>query len=223
MCFSVQIDRNLNRVANRFGAEISRESFLRLNDSKTSNPKMFKVPDEDNRIFPNVHAPVIIKSGDKRILKPMRYRVRPAGSKEEVPSKYNVFNARLDALETRKTWMPLFMNSHALFPFTNFYEWIEHEGKKKLITFKPEDRDIMWAPTLYDVWQSHDGRERIESFALITTDPPPEIERMGHDRCPIFLKEEYIDDWLTPENETRDEVYEMLKEQESVTYSYAWA
>ncbi|MCO4756288.1 MAG: SOS response-associated peptidase family protein, partial [Bacteriovoracaceae bacterium] len=102
-------------------------------------------------------------------------------------------------------------------------EWVVHEGKKKLITFKPGEKDIMWAPALYDVWKSRDGSQTIESFALITNDPPPEIERMGHDRCPIFLKEEYIDDWLSPENETRDEVYEMLNEQESVEYSYAWA
>jgi len=223
MCFSVQIDRDLNRVANRFGAEIDRSAFLRFNEMKEKNPKVFKAPDDKNRIYPNYHAPVIVKAGNKKLLKPMRYRVRPAGSREEVPSKYNVFNARVDALETRKTWQPLFMSTHCLFPFTNFFEWVEHEGKKKLITFMPVDKKIMWAPALYDVWQSRDGSERIESFALITTGPPPEIDEMGHDRCPIFLKEDYIDDWLSPENETRDEVYEMLKEQEAVTYSYAWA
>ncbi|MCO4795582.1 MAG: SOS response-associated peptidase family protein, partial [Bacteriovoracaceae bacterium] len=216
MCFSVQIDRNLNRVANRFGAEVHREAFLRFNELKEQSPKIYKAPDEQNRIFPNYHAPIILKANGKRILKPMRYRVRPQGSSEEVPSKYNLFNARIDALESRKTWQPLFMSTHCLFPFTNFFEWVVHEGKKKLITFKPEEKDIMWAPALYDVWKSRDGNQTIESFALITNDPPPEIERMGHDRCPIFLKEEYIEDWLSPENETRDEVYEMLNEQESV-------
>lgn len=70
------------------------------------------------------------------------------------------------------------MKRHGLLCFERFYEWVEDEHqKKKLITFAP-DRDIIWAPVLWDRWT--EGTDTIESFAMITTDPP-EISLMGHD------------------------------------------
>ncbi|MBF0360653.1 MAG: hypothetical protein HQK49_06565 [Oligoflexia bacterium] len=40
---------------------------------------------------------------------PMRYRIRPAFSKEEIPSRYNLFNARSDSLLTPSK----FLSSHS--------------------------------------------------------------------------------------------------------------
>ena len=111
----------------------------------------------------------------------MRYRVRPNGSKEEVPTKYNVFNARIDSLEIRNTWAPLFMRNHGIVPLTGFYEWVS----------------------------GPDG-------------PPPEIEKMGHDRCPIFLDQEQIDIWLNPKGISKKEIYEILSMKEKVHYNFTW-
>jgi putative SOS response-associated peptidase YedK len=71
-----------------------------------------KAPSDDGRVFSKYFANVIVSENEQRLIKPMRYRVRPNGSKEEVPTKYNVFNARLDSLEIRQTWIPLFMHNH---------------------------------------------------------------------------------------------------------------
>lgn len=158
----------------------------------------------------------------KRIIEPMRYRVRPHGSKEEIPSKFNVFNARIDALEKRKTWSPLFMRNHGIFVFSKFYEWVDHKEEKKLINFFPRNKEMMWAPCLWDSWRSANGMFEFKSFAIITNDPAPEVERMGHDRCPIYLNEEYFNDWLQPEKEDKKEIYEMLGQTEIVTYQYNW-
>jgi putative SOS response-associated peptidase YedK len=194
---------------------------IKHNSKKRARP--FKLPTEDNRIFPNYFADVIVSDGKDRIFEPMRYRVRPNGSREEVPTKFNVFNARIDALEERKTWTPLFMNNHALIPFTNFYEWVlGPNGKPKLITFIPEGRDVMWAPCLWDEWISKDGKIHFKSFAIITDGPPKEIEIMGHDRCPIFINEEYIDEWLNPKSSNKNEIYEILKQKENVKYRWEW-
>lgn len=46
---------------------------------------------------------------------------------------------------------------------------------------------------------------------------------MGHDRCPIFLKEEYVEEWLNPDNNPVEEIYGILKEREKVHYHYRWA
>ena len=233
MCFSVKIDRKLNRVADRFGAEVDKASFESFIKNSQENPTLYKAPDEEDRVYPNYFAPVIVYENNKKILKPKRYQLLPHFSKE---SKYRTinpktkrkkeiptYNARLDSLEKRNAWSPIFMKNHCLFPFVKFFEWVEYQGKKRQIAFYPEKEGIMWAPGIYDSWVSEDGKETIESFALITTDPRPEVQRTGHDRCPVFLKEDYIDDWLRPENETKEEIYEMLGHQEAGAYQYSWA
>ena len=182
-----------------------------------------KLPKEDNRVFSNYFANIIIEEADQRIIKPMRYRVRPAGSKDEIPSKFNVFNARIDSLENRQTWIPLFMKNHGLIPFVSFFEWVKGpDGKPKLIKFFPEGREIMWAPVLYDEWISKDGATYFHSFAIITDGPSPEIERMGHDRCPIFLSADKISSWLNPKGLSKKSVYEILSSREEATFSYSW-
>jgi len=164
---------------------------------------------------------VIVYENGKRVIRPMRYRIRPASSLEEIPSKYNVFNARIDSLEKRKTWKSLFMKNHGLFPFVKFYEWVEDKNrKKKLIQFNPGNRDIMWAPVLFDNWSSKAGEISFSSFALLTDDPPPEIAEQGHDRCPIFLKEDKIDQWLDPTSKSKNDMYRILKDVESVYFDH---
>lgn len=243
MCFSIAVDKNINKLSNYFGAQLSaentrsiqklfmaqkempQEAFEQLLGLKHSKKKVehFKHPAEDGKVFPNYFTSVIVDKNESRLIEEMRYRVRPWGSKEEVPTKFNLYNARLDSLLERKTWQPLFMRNHGIVPFVKFYEWVPGpDHKAKLISFYPDQREIMWAPCLWDEWVSKDGSLSFKSFAIITDDPPPEIEIMGHDRCPIFLKEEFIDSWLNPQKESLKEVLEMLQYKENVEFKYSW-
>jgi putative SOS response-associated peptidase YedK len=244
ICFSIQVDKNISKLSDYFGAKLSAkdaqnfqnlfklqsemdstkfDSLLGIKHSDKKRSMPFKLPGDDGKVFSNYFTNVIVEEKDQRIIRPMRYRVRPHGSKEEIPSKFNVFNARLDSLENRQTWIPLFMKNHGIVPFTSFYEWVKGpDGKPKLISFYPAEREIMWAPVLYDEWISKDGLIQFKSFAIITDGPPPEIEKMGHDRCPIFLNEDQISDWLNPDSLSRKSVYEILSIRENVKYSYKW-
>lgn len=244
MCFSIAVDKNINKLSAYFGAMISIkdshglqnllelqrnmdsaefDSLMGIKHSAKKRSMPFKIPGEDGRVFSNYFTDVIVDEGDKRLIEPMRYRVRPNGSKEEIPSKYNVFNARVDSLETRNTWASLFMKNHGLVPMVSFYEWVAGDnGKPKLINFFPEGRDLMWAPCLWDEWVSKDGKLHFKSFAIITDDPPEEISMMGHDRCPIFLKDDEINSWLNPLKHSKDEIYKLLKHKEKVRYKYSW-
>jgi len=244
ICFSFQFLNDFDFLENRFAASVSVEDFrlfslLAEYEIKTGPEKMkailglkrkpksliFENKMKTQRVFPNSFAPVIVLENEKRLIKPMRYRIRLAGMPEEIPSKYNVFNARVDALEKRQTWKKVFMKQHCLIPFVKFYEWVKDKktGKKVLITFNPGEREIMWAPAVYDEWTSKNGDITFQSFALLTHDPPPEISAQGHDRCPIFFKEEYINDWLSPAGRDKKEIYHMLNKLETVTYSYVFA
>jgi len=238
MCYSVEVEKELLKIRMRFNCELSVEEELKFKDlqnlgsdpawvkeflklKKVSKSNPFKTSDPDGRIYPNYFGYVI--KGKQRSLVPMRYRIRPFGSREEIPAKYNVFNARVDSLILRDTWRPLFGRQHGIFPFKKFYEWVEVEGKKKLISFHSDLHETLWAPCLYDYWENPQMGLGLYSFALITDDPPVEIMRMGHDRCPIFLREDMIDEWLSPVGKSQKDLFEILKNRENVYYQFAWA
>lgn len=244
ICFSIEIDKNISKLSDYFGAMIAPrerellDTLFRMQHERNQtdfclqlglkpHPQKkilpFKVPADDNRLFSNYFTNIIVQDGDERVMKPMRYRVRPRDSREEVPAKYNVFNARIDSLESRQTWIPLFMRNHGVVPFVRFFEWVRGpDGRPKLIAFKAEDREIMWAPCLWDEWVSKDGSIAFKSFAIITDGPPPEIERMGHDRCPIFLLQDQIENWLSPEGHSKKAMYEVLTKKEKVHFQHDW-
>ena len=220
MCYSAMVKQDLKKLENRFGAHTVRVSFDEYDQRSRQNPKKFKPLAENPRIYPNYHAPIILTDGADRIIKPMRYRLRPSWAEEEIPSKYNTFNARLDSLEKRKSWKPIFMKRHGLLVFEKFFEWVvdRETGKKKVISFQPDGRDTMWAPVLWDRWT--DGVDTIESFAIVTTDPPPEVSMMGHDRCPVFMREDRIETWLHPEKTTKKKIYEALNTLEPAYFNW---
>ena len=62
---------------------------------KPTSP-FFKEAGNNSRIYPGYSAPVIVWENGTRQIRPMRYRVRPHGSAEEIPARFNVFNAGLD-------------------------------------------------------------------------------------------------------------------------------
>jgi len=222
MCFSVEIIRDLNFLAKEFDAKIDKSSFLDLKKLSDKNPKEFKLPNEENRIFPNVFAPVLVRPINERVILPMRYRIRPVGSKEEIPSKYNLYNARMDSLLTRSTWSKILQNNRGIVPFRRFFEWVKTDGpKKKLGVFSPIGMDYMWAACLTNEWVSPDEKFSLKTFAIITDEPPDEVLRAGHDRCPLFLKRDLIEDWISPKTKNNGKILEMLKEKEKVKYSFS--
>lgn len=220
MCFSVEMEKDLAKLCRLFQAEIDQYSFSKIQSMLQQKPEnFFQNQSHSSRLFPNGIAPIIVKEGSKRVIRPMRYRVRPEFSKEEVPSQYNLFNARRDSLFSRKTWSQLILKQHGLFVFTHFYEWVEHQQKKKLVRFFPEGRELMWAPVIYSHFKDNNFLE-FNSFALITDDPPLEILELGHDRCPLFMKENQIESWLNARDLNPQKLQLLFDQKEDIHYGH---
>ena len=124
MCYSILVQQDLKILERQFGAVPVRTQFEHYERLSALDPRQYKPLTNHSRIYPNYFAPVITSRKDTNWILPMRYRVRPAGSIEEIPTKYNVFNARLDSLTSRRTWSGLFGKHHGLLAFTEFYEWV---------------------------------------------------------------------------------------------------
>lgn len=161
-----------------------------------SAPLTEDVSMRDEQVFQYSYCPVITSRSGQNIISLKRYQLKPRHAKADAPSHINMFNARRDALLTRPSWQPLYGKNHGLVVMKGFYEWVPHPdtGKAAIIRFFPDDGTAMWVPCLYDRWQG-DGYH-IDSFAVITDEPPKEIDQAGHDRCPIYPSWQYIDSWL---------------------------
>ncbi len=138
-------------------------------------------------------------------------------------------NARRDSLE--KFWREQFGHHHALAVVDSFYENVKlhaverrepapgEEAKNVVLHFKPQPAQTMLVACIWSHWT--DPKEPdVCGFAAITDEPPPEIAAVGHDRCPINIKRENVDAWLTPEGRSAQELHAILSDRELPYYQH---
>lgn len=172
---------------------------------------------DDYRIFPLYFGPLIIEDAGKRLIVPARFRILQKNG-TEIPNDFQVFNARRDSLQDKKTWKPLFGAQHGILPFDAFYEKVEmKDGSIAELEFTPRDQDGMHAACVYQI-SDHPELGKIVSYALLTDTPPRDVAEAGHDRCPIFIADRVIDKWLNPKGQSQGELDALLDEKESTHY-----
>jgi putative SOS response-associated peptidase YedK len=176
----------------------------KLADLRRTEPR-----EEDDRIFPGHYAPVLLMQDGRRVVKPMRYQCRPAGTPAFYDTRFpGTYNARRDSLGG--FWKELFGYSHGLMLMTAFYENVGRhrvEGRElaageraenMVLEFKPQPEQEMLVACLWSRWTAP-GEPDLLSCAAITDDPPPEVAAAGHDRCIVPIRAENIDAWLGPD------------------------
>lgn len=199
----------------------------KLADLRRSTPE-----DRDSRIYPGVHAPVLLVENGQRVLKPMRYQCRPAGRPASYDSRYpGTYNARRDNLEG--FWRGQFGHSHGVIACQAFYEIVSRhqaEGRElavgeaeqnTVLEFRPQSGQLMLLACLVSHWQR--GDESLWSFAAITDEPPAEVAAAGHDRCVIPLKPEHLDAWLNPDPRDLGALHAILDDRERPHYEHRMA
>lgn len=164
-------------------------------------------PARDDRIFPDWYAPVLVEEGGARIVRPMRYHLRPAGMNPSIDRTKTgqvsgTYNARRDNLT--RFWRHQFGHTQALMVASVFYENVDDgQGGSMELQFTPRTGEDMLIACLWSHWTDPTGESPdLDSFAAITDAPEPEVAAAGHDRTIINLKPEHVDAWLAPGGDT---------------------
>jgi len=178
---------------------------------------------DDNRIFPGVYCPVLVVENGQRVVKPMRYQCRIAGTPALYDRKFpGTYNARRDNLEG--FWRRQFGYSHGLIVADRFYENVEINGKNQRLEFVPRTGDPMLIACLWSHWTDPTGAEPdLLSFAAITDEPEPEVAAAGHDRTIINIKPEHVDAWLSPTPGDLAALYAIFDDKQHPFYEHALA
>jgi putative SOS response-associated peptidase YedK len=228
----VNAERSLNEKETKRAREEVRIATGKIAalSSKLSGLRSIEPNSEDNRIFPLVHAGVIIRREGENLLTPMRYFCRPAGKPAYYDRQFpGLYNARRDNLE--KFWGEQFGSHHAIMVVESFYENVklhtmQHRELKPgereqnvVLQFKPEPAQTMYIACLWSHWTGPKEPDQ-RGFAAITDEPPADVAAAGHDRCVINLKPEHVEAWLTPENRSRKELQALLSDRAVPVYQH---
>ena len=115
-----------------------------------------------------------------------------------IPGKANpILNARVETAKIRPTFKDDWAKHRCVVPASYYYEW-EHltdpagrtkTGSKYLI--QPKGASVTWLCGLYRF------ENEMPVFVILTKDADDEI-RFIHDRMPLIMPDELVDEWIKP-------------------------
>ena len=190
--------------------------------AKLGSLRSADLTEDDQRVFPGQHVPVMVMEHGRRVVKLMRYQCRPPGKPANWDAKYpGTYNARRDNLGG-EFWRSLWGRSHGVMVISGFYEHVKRAGQNVVLQFTPRPEQDMLVACLWSRWTSP-GQPDLLSFAAITDEPPPEIAAAGHDRCVIPIRPEHIDAWLNPDPRNLAALHTILDDRARPYYEHRLA
>jgi putative SOS response-associated peptidase YedK len=103
-------------------------------------------------------------------------------------------NARSETVQKLSSFREAFKERRCVVPADGFFEWTGPKEARRPIWFHREDGGLILFAGLYESWRpSADEWER--TFTILTTTPNAIMEPV-HDRMPVILEDEAIEDWL---------------------------
>lgn len=112
-------------------------------------------------------------------------------------------NARAETAASKPTFRESWERRRCIVPASWYFEW-EHlkgnDGRTKTgdkYMIQPKGSEMTWLCGLYRI------EEGLPVFVVLTREPGEEI-RFIHDRIPLILSKERIDDWIRPDGKPEE-------------------
>lgn len=151
-------------------------------------------------VAPRTKAPVVREYVDdegevQRTLELARWGLHPSWAKDKGPRP---INARLETIATNGMFRGSFSSGRAVVPMTGYYEWVEAgDGGKDPFFIHHPDGELLHAAGLTAARKSEDGESWDVTFTIVTREARDAGGEV-HDRMPVFLTEETVQEWLVP-------------------------
>jgi putative SOS response-associated peptidase YedK len=197
---------------------------------RLANLRRTDVQEMDDRIFPRYFVPLVVREGDRLLIRPMRYQCRLAGKPATYDERYpGTYNARRDNLEG--FWSDVYGTQHGVMVVNSFYENVPlhlYEKRELASAEKPENRVLHFNPQppqemlvacLWSHW-THTTDPDLYSFAAVTDEPPPEVAATGHNRCIIAIQPQNVAAWLAPEGLEKSKLAAILSDRPCPYYAH---
>lgn len=169
-----------------------------------------QLPDRSWNIAPTRPVSVIIDSVQRddaeappvRRIEAARWGLVPTWTKE-LTGGPPLFNARIETAAEKPSFRGAVASRRAVVPASGYYEW-KSAGDAKVPHFihPAEADDLLCFAALYEWWRdptaaADDPARWLLSTSILTRSATGRLADI-HDRMPVFLPLEHIDDWLDP-------------------------
>lgn len=144
-------------------------------------------------IAPTEPVPVVVLDGQSLAMHEMRWWLTPSWA-PEVSTRFSMFNARSETLDTSKAFRGPFRHHRGIMPASSFIEWRRLGDGKQPYLIRPVEGVFTFA-AIWDQWEKSDSY--IESCAMITTEAVPAMSWLHH-RMPVMLPVSDVAEWLDP-------------------------
>lgn len=159
-------------------------------------------------------APILLSPEESKIkLQSATWSLVPSWSKSK-RTQYSTFNARFDKLQSSRVWQRPFMRQRCLVPADGFFERVPEAGSKKNRPFyiQFQDKRAFFFGGLWDEWVDPSTGEVHVSYTIITTQPNPLMEKIGHSRMPVILDPHCYEQWLDSKYTDTDSLLELISQ-----------
>lgn len=149
-----------------------------------------------------------------RIIDSATWGLTPAWAKTKGPAP---INARLESVSSNGMFRNAFLSRRLAVPMNGYYEWHALEdGKQPYFIHGPGS--ILAAAGLYEAQKRDDGTWSL-SMTIITREAQDASGEI-HDRMPVFLTPEAIEEWLRPGKLADTDGMQALLERSSLTMAH---
>lgn len=149
-------------------------------------------------IFPTDIVPVFIMENGRRMAKPMIWGFPRWGGKGVV------FNARQETALTKPMFSKSLKERRVAILITGFFEWtpVPDQKKKDRYIFTLQGQKFLFLAGMWNSFHDPLSGQIPEHFTILTTNANDSMARF-HDRMPIILTDDEVDDWLTADDFTK--------------------
>lgn len=163
--------------------------------------EFFEPIEPDWNMAPTRRAPIVVgRDGEShharvRELVTARWGLVPSWAKDASIGN-RLINARSETVAEKRAFRSAFAKRRAIVPVDGYYEWVTSAGGLKQPYYLSVPAGLALAG-LYEWWRDPAESWRL-SFTILTTSAEGEDGRI-HDRAPLLVPDDVIDEWLAAE------------------------
>lgn len=148
-------------------------------------------------IFPTDLAPVLIYEHNNIVPILMNWGF------PNFKNKGVIINARAETAADKPTFKEAVMTRRCVVPASGFFEWKKttDSKKKEKYLFEMPESSIIYMAGLYNKYKS-EGNRVSERFVILTTQANESMMAI-HDRMPIVLLKDQVEEWIKNSNSAR--------------------
>lgn len=186
MCTRYYIDNYRDDFRELF-EEVKRSKLAERFIVKAARPIIYS-----GEVRPTDVVPVIAPDHNgERAVFPMKWGFTLQGSHQPL------VNARVETAASKPTFKESWSRHRCVIPASWYYEWKHYktvDGKTKTgdkYLIQPKDSSVTWLCGLYRI------EDDLPVFTVLTKSPTEELAQI-HDRMPVILPGDKINDWINP-------------------------